>query len=405
MLKRITLLYGDSFKGLSKEIWWLALVSFINRSGTMILPFLSKYLKEDLEFTYKEVGWVMVFFGVGSMIGSWLGGKLTDKIGFYKVMVWSLLISGFLFIGLQFVDTFYGFCIAMLVIMSVADMFRPAIFVSLKTYSKPENRVRSLTLIRLAINLGFVVGPSVAGLIIVARGYSDLFWIDGITCIIAILLFKILVKEKRVKNNGAHVTKVDILDTQAPVFKDKPYWIFLSITFLMGVIFFQLFTIMPLYHKEQFNWTEFHTGMLFFLNGLIIVVLEMPMVHWIEKKKIAQAKLIFYSTILFLLSFVVLLYNAFAGILVISMVLITVAEMIGFPYTNAFAMKRAKSGNEGRYMALYTMSFSLAHIISPKLGLDVVAKYGYHANFIMISFFGFILVLLSIWLQRELVKE
>ena len=173
----------------------------------------------------------------------------------------------------------------------------------------------------------------------------------------------------------------------------------------MGMIFFQLFTTMPLYHTEQFGLTEFHTGMLFFLNGLIIVVLEMPMVSWIEKKKIAQTKLIYYSSVLFMLSFVVLLYNVWAGILVISMVIITVGEMVGFPYTNAFAMQRAKSGNEGRYMALYTMSFSLAHIISPKLGLDVIAKYGYQANFMMISFFGVLLVLLSIWLQKVIQRE
>ncbi len=403
MLKRITFFYGDSFKGLSKEIWWLALVSFINRSGTMILPFLSKYLKEDLEFTYKQVGWVMVFFGVGSMIGSWLGGKLTDKIGFYKVMIGSLFISGFLFIGLQFVDTFYGFCIAMLVIMSVADMFRPAIFVSLKSYSKPENRTRSLTLVRLAINLGFVVGPSIAGLIIIARGYNDLFWIDGLTCIISIILFRFLVKEK--KSAKKITAKIDLLDTNANVFKDKPYWIFLSITFLMGMIFFQLFTTMPLYHHEQFGLTEFHTGMLFFLNGLIIVVLEMPMVHWIEEKKIAQTKLIYYSSVLMALSFIVLLYNAWVGILIISMIIITVGEMIGFPYTNAFAMQRAKSGNEGRYMALYTMSFSLAHIFSPKLGLDVVAIYGYQVNFMMISFFGLLLVILSLWLNKVIQQE
>jgi len=194
----------------------------------------------------------MVFFGVGSMFGSWMGGKLTDKIGFYKVMIWSLLISGFLSIGLQYVDTFYGFCIAMLVIMSVADMFRPAIFVSLKAYSKPENRVRSLTLVRLAINLGFVVGPSVAGLIIIARGYTDLFWIDGVTCILAIILFRFLVKERKsVKEESKD--KIDFLDTQATVYKDKPYWIFLGITFLMGMIFFQVDSrvfYLPLFHKQ-----------------------------------------------------------------------------------------------------------------------------------------------------------
>jgi len=404
MLKRLTNLYGDSFRGLSKEIWCLALVTFINRAGTMILPFLSKYLKEDLDFTYGEVGWVMVFFGVGSFIGSWIGGKLTDKIGFYKVMIWSLLITGFLFIGLQYVKTFWGFCISMLIIMSIADMFRPAMFVSLNTYSKLENRTRSLTLIRLAINLGFVVGPTVAGIIIISSGYPALFWIDGLTCIISIILFKYLIEEK--KGDAKEKKKeLDMLDVNATVFKDKPYWIFLGISFLMGMIFFQLFTTMPLYHKEQYNLTEFHTGLLFFLNGLLIVLFEMPMVHWIEKSKIEETKLILFSSILMAISFFVLLFDAWAGILIISMLLITFGEMIGFPYTNAFAMKRAKSGNEGRYMALYSMSFSLAHIVSPKLGLDIVAKYGYNVNFVLIGIFGLLAILLSVWLRNVIQKE
>jgi len=404
MLKRLTNLYGDSFRGLSKEIWCLALVTFINRAGTMILPFLSKYLKEDLDFTYGEVGWVMVFFGVGSLIGSWIGGKLTDKIGFYKVMIWSLLITGFLFIGLQYVKTFWGFCISMLIIMSIADMFRPAMFVSLNTYSKLENRTRSLTLIRLAINLGFVVGPTVAGIIIISSGYPALFWIDGLTCIISIILFKYLIEEK--KGDAKEKKKeLDMLDVNATVFKDKPYWIFLGISFLMGMIFFQLFTTMPLYHKEQYNLTEFHTGLLFFLNGLLIVLFEMPMVHWIEKSKIEETKLILFSSILMAISFFVLLFDAWAGILIISMLLITFGEMIGFPYTNAFAMKRAKSGNEGRYMALYSMSFSLAHIVSPKLGLDIVAKYGYNVNFVLIGIFGLLAILLSVWLRNVIQKE
>lgn len=404
MLKRMATLYGDSFRGLSKEIWWLALVTFINRAGTMILPFLSKYLKEDLDFTYGEVGWVMVFFGVGSLIGSWLGGKLTDKIGFYKVMVWSLLIAGFLFIGLQYVNTFFGFCMGMLVIMSVADMFRPAMFVSLNTYSKLENRTRSLTLIRLAINLGFVVGPTVAGIIIISSGYSALFWIDGLTCIVSIILFKYLIEEKK-SDAKERKKQLDILDANATVFKDKPYWIFLGISFLMGMIFFQLFTTMPLYHKEQYNLTEFHTGLLFFLNGLIIVIFEMPMVAWIEKNKIEETKLILFSSILMAISFFVLLFDFWAGVLIISMLFITIGEMIGFPYTNAFAMKRAKIGNEGRYMALYSMSFSLAHIISPKLGLDIVAKYGYNANFVLIGVFGLLAILLSVWLRNSIQKE
>ncbi|MDH5414451.1 MAG: MFS transporter, partial [Flavobacteriaceae bacterium] len=149
MLNKTYRIYKDSFTGLSPEIWWLALITFINRAGTMVIPFLTLYLTKHLEFTLSEVGWVMSSFGIGSFLGSWLGGKLTDKIGYYKVMFWSLLLTGFLFITLQYVTSFWGFVVGVFITMTVADTFRPAIFVSLNAYSKPENQTRSLTLIRL----------------------------------------------------------------------------------------------------------------------------------------------------------------------------------------------------------------------------------------------------------------
>jgi len=100
--------YINNFRGFSREIWILTIITFINRAGTMVLPFLSKYLKEDLQFSYGEVGWIMVAFGFGSMLGSWLGGKLSDKIGFYKVMVFSLFSSGIFFFVLQYITSFWG---------------------------------------------------------------------------------------------------------------------------------------------------------------------------------------------------------------------------------------------------------------------------------------------------------
>ena len=55
MLQRALQKYFNNFKGFSREIWILALITFINRAGTMVLPFLSKYLKEDLHFSYSQV--------------------------------------------------------------------------------------------------------------------------------------------------------------------------------------------------------------------------------------------------------------------------------------------------------------------------------------------------------------
>jgi len=403
MLKRAFNKYIDNFRGFSREIWILTLITFINRAGTMVLPFLSKYLKEDLHFTYSQVGWIMVSFGCGSILGSWLGGKLSDKIGFYKIMIFSLLTSGFAFFGLQFITSFEGLIIAMFLIMTVADMFRPAMFVSLGAYAKPENRTRALTLVRLAINLGFAAGPALGGLLIMSVGYKGLFWVDGASCILAILIFWIKVKEKKKSKYTDKEHPGEVLTHS--VFKDTPFWIFLTGTLITGILFFQLFTTIPLYHKEQFNLSEFQTGLLLTLNGVLVFFLEMPIVSYIEKHKINKLKIITYGCLAMATSIYLLLVNNWAGILIIMMIFMTFAEMFAFPFSNSFAMSRAPKGHEGRYMAIFTMSYSLAHILSAKTGMEIISLFSYQTNWFFMGTLGVIGVLLFIWTKKIVAKE
>jgi len=401
MVKGVLIGYRNSFKGLSKEVWWLALITFINRAGTMVLPFLSLYLTQDLNLTLSQVGWIMTSFGVGSVIGTWIGGKLTDKIGFYKVMYRSLLATGFLFLALQYVRNFEGFLIGIFLTMMVADMFRPAIFVSLKAYSKPENQTRSLTLIRLAINLGFSFGPFLGGLIIKVLSYSGLFWVDGITCIAATFLLKLVLKEKEFIASKP----IESLEKQpklTSVYQDKPYWIFLFIVFLMGFVFLQLFTTMPLYYKEVHTLNEVQIGSLMALNGFLIFILEMPLIHYIELKLFNKIKIVTWSLLMFSLSFVVLNMTMWGGILIIGMLLITLGEMLAFPFTNNFAMNRAPIGKGGRYLALYSMAFSFSHIFSAKTGMEIIDRFGFAANWYFMGGLGLLAVILMFWLQQTL---
>lgn len=404
MLKRTFNSYRDSFSGLSKEVWWLALITFINRAGTMVLPFLSLYLTKDMHLSLSEVGWVMTCFGLGSLLGSWLGGKLSDKIGFYKVMFFSLLITGFSFIALQFVHTFLGFAIGIFLTMTFADAFRPAMFVSLKAYSKPENQTRSLTLIRLAINLGFSFGPFFGGLIIAAISYAGLFWVDGITCILAIVVMRIVLKEKKIRVDKAIVI-VEKENKIISVYKDKPYWLFLIIIFLMGFVFMQLFTTMPLFYKEVHGMTEVQIGLLMSVNGFLIFLFEMPLIHYIEKKLLDRMKIITWSLVLMGMSYLVLNATSWGGILILSMLFITLGEMLAFPFTNNFAMNRASTGSEGRYLALYSMAFSCAHIFSAKTGMEVIDRFGFFTNWFLMGGLGLLAVFLMIWLRKILDLE
>lgn len=392
--------YINTFRGLSKEVWWLSLITLINRAGTMVIPFLSLYLTESLDFTLQDVGWIMSCFGFGSVAGSWLGGKLTDKMGFYKVMVGSLFLTGLLFIALQYVTTFEGFCIGIFLVMLVADTFRPAIFVALSAYSTPENKTRSVTLIRLAINLGFSAGPAVGGLIITYLSYGGLFWVDGVTCLLAtILLVKVL-----------HPKKAKILDevkveNPISVYKDKTIWIFFIAMFLYGFVFLQYFSTMPLYYRDYHHLMEFEIGLLLGLNGFIIFVFEMPLIKWLEETNYSKVFLILVGLVLVGISFLVLNITSWVGILTIGMLFMTIGEMITFPFSNAFVIDRAKKGNQGQYMAWYSISFSAAHIFGHNSGMQMVDKIGFDNTWLIITGLAFLSILMAWILMKKLKKE
>ncbi len=390
--------YLNTFSGLSREVWWLALITLINRAGTMVIPFLSLYLTENLNFSKSgEVAWIMSAFGLGSVVGSWLGGKLTDRIGFYKVMAYSLVSTGVLFIALQFLDTFVAFCLGIFLVMLVADTFRPAMFVALSVYSKPENKTRSVTLIRLAINLGFSAGPAIGGLIITTLGYGGLFWVDGITCIVATLVLIYVLNPKATK-------QLDNIKVENPksAYKDKAFLIFLVAMTLFGVVFLQFLSTIPLYYREAHFLSELEIGLLLGMNGIIIAVFEMPLIKWLENTTFTKTGLMLFGGILTGLSFIILNFTSWTGVLIIGMLLMTFGEMIAFPFSNAFAMDRAKKGNQGEYMALYSISFSIAHIFGHNAGLQMTDKLGFENTWYIITGLAALCVFLLFFLRQYL---
>ena len=396
-MKSLFTSYIDTFRGLSKEVWWLALITLINRAGTMVIPFLSLYLKEDLHFTLSKVGWVMSAYGLGSVAGSWLGGKLTDKIGYYKVMAYSLFLTGFLFVGLQFLNTFNFICLGIFLVMLVADTFRPAMFVALNAYSKPQNKIRSLTLIRLAINLGFSAGPAIGGLIITSVSYGGLFWVDGLTCMIASIVLINVLNPKTAKTQEDHKVEHPV-----SAYKDKVFLVFLVAMALFGIVFLQYFSTMPIYYKDAHILTELEIGLLLGANGFLIFIFEMPLIKWLENSRFSKLSLMYFGAILTGLSLLVLNITTWKGVLIIGMLLMTFGEMVAFPFSNAFAVQRAQKGKQGEYMALYSISFSVAHIFGHNAGLQMTSTIGFNNTWYIIAGLAGICALLLYILNKHL---
>jgi MFS family permease len=105
------------------------------------------------------------------------------------------------------------------------------------------------------------------------------------------------------------------------------------------------------------------------------------------------------------ISLFLMLVNTWSGILIIMMIFMTFGEMFAFPFSNSFAMSRAPKGHEGRYMAIFTMSYSLAHILSAKAGMEVIEHFGYQTNWFFMGVLGLISIFLGLWVIKLVQKE
>ena len=395
MIQKTIQLYKDSYAGLSREIWLLAIISLINRAGAMVFPFLTIYLTSALGFSLKDTGVIMGFFGVGSILGSYLGGWLTDRLGAYKVQFWSLLLSSAILLFLVQFQDYWSLCILAFTFSLIADAFRPANKVAVAAYSEPENLTRSFALLRLAINLGFAVGPAMGGLIAAWKGYDWLFYIDAATCFSAALLFRLTLKDNFKKtsvelNSKSQISNTDVETEVIPSspYRDGFFMVFLVIICLLAFAFLQLFYTIPVYFKQELELSEGVIGLLMALNGIIIVLIEMPLVYLVDKRYNKFTSMALGAVLIGLGFAIFIVPSIWIGIAIISSILLTLGEIFYMPFASAFVAERSTAANRGQYMALYTMAWAIASVVAPMSGLYIGEHFGFNSLWVLLLVLG-----------------
>ncbi|MCO4294409.1 MFS transporter [Solitalea sp. MAHUQ-68] len=397
-------LYKNAYGGLSRSTWLLSVVMLINRAGTMVLPFMTVYLTQDLHYTIEQAGAVMACFGLGAIIGAFAGGQLTDKFGFSTLQFWSLFLNGFMFILLGQMHSIWGIGACFFALSVIGEAFRPANAAAIVYYSAPENRTRSYSLNRLAINLGWSVGPAIGG-VLASVSYGLLFWVDGLTCIAAAILLKVLLPPvKKIKTEEKKTQDTRPSSNQS-AYRDKTYIWFVVFVTLNAVCFFQMFSILPVYYKEVVHLEEWEIGLVMAINGLLIALIEMVLVFKLEGKHpplyyIARGVLLTGASF-----FIFNMLGPSAWVVIIAMLLITFGEMFSMPFMNTFWIKRSGDSNRGQYAALYTIAYSAAQVIAPTVGSKMVQSYGFTSLWYLVTGISVVVFMGFSWLQQKSVKE
>jgi predicted MFS family arabinose efflux permease len=374
-VKRIVTTYKNAYSGLSPSTWWLSLVMLVNRSGTMVFPFMTLYLTEKLGISIPQAGFVVAIFGMGSICGGFIGGKLTDKFGFYFIQIISLISGGAMFLVLGQMTSYWSICICTFLLSVLNESFRPANAAAIAHYSKEDNRTKSYSLNRLSINLGWAFGGALGGFI-VSRNYHLIFWIDGFTNISAALLLWMLLAPSKNKASIA-LPKNDNREKSISAYRDNYYLVFIALTMVFAYCFFQLFTTLPLFFKRELHLSEFFIGMMMAMNGIIIALFEMVIIHNLEGKR-NGLQYIFIGTIVCAMAFILLnLLPGYGSLAISFMLLMTIGEIVSMPFMNTFWVSRTNASNRGQYAGLFTIAWSVAQVLGPATGTQIVDKMGF----------------------------
>ncbi|MBX3242669.1 MAG: MFS transporter [Chitinophagaceae bacterium] len=370
--------YTGAFRGLSQEAWMLSLVMLINRSGSMVLPFLGVYMTDHLKIGLIDTGIILSFYGVGSVMGSLLGGWLTDKYSEYRVQSWSLFLSAPLFLIIPLFTSLPGLAGIIWLQSLVSETFRPANSVAVTKYTQPQNITRAFSLNRMAINLGFSIGPALGGILSVIS-YNLLFIVNAIAALLAGIMYVYFFR-KRHKLFGIKLSGQEGRPTGNAIrspYRDGLFVTFCLLCAVFAIFFFQFFNTIPIFYKEVAGLSSGVIGYILAYSGFVIVLLEMQMVNLAERH-LNTATTLFMGGVAVAASFGLLAFSHHIVILLLSMTLLSLGEILVLPFIATLTAKRSNGNNTGAYMGLNGMAFSLSFIVTPFLGTNIAGNFGFN---------------------------
>lgn len=365
--------YIDSYKGLSSESWMLALVMLINRTGSMVLPFLGVYMTDHLHFDIEKAGVVLSFFGIGSVVGSWFGGMITDKIGEFMVQTFSLFLSVPMFCIIPYFHTEWGLALIIFIHSSISEAFRPANSVAISKYAKPGNLTRAFSLNRMAVNLGFSIGPALGG-ILAAISYDFLFYSNAAGALLAGITYVFFFRKRNYRNAEQEVA-TSTEKTISP-YKDYRFLVFCFACFMFSVFFFQLLNTLTIFYKKEAHLSSETIGYILGFSGFIVVILEMLLVQ-IAERYFKLKYTMFLGTFLCAISFAMLVLDTSVWFLVLSISLLSIGEIWSLPFMATITALRSGNHNKGVYMGILGIAFSLSFIVNPYLGTYIAEHFGF----------------------------
>lgn len=369
MFNRLRNVYHD----FPRKFWVVVIVSFIDRiGGTLLFPFFSLYITQRFGVGMTQAGIVLGSFSAFGLIGSMVGGALTDKFGRKSLILFGLVFSAISTLSLGLVNQFAALIPLSVVIGLLSNIAGPAHQAMVADLLPEEKRQEGFGILRVVANLSWIIGPTIGGFI-ANRSYFALFVLDAvISCLVAVIVFMYIPETKPETTQEPE----SILKTFAGynvVLRDFAYMAFLVVSMLMGLVYQQMYNSLSVYLRDNHGIQPQGYGFLLTSSAITVILFQFQTTRIIKKYPafLMMALGVFFYMIGFGMFGFVTAYWLFAAAIVI----ITIGEMVIMPTASALAANFAPEAMRGRYMAVFGLSWALPATIGPSAAGLILDNY------------------------------
>ncbi|MGY2438817.1 MFS transporter [Pseudomonas sp. SDO52101_S400] len=353
--------------------WVLAALLFINRLSSMVKLFMALYLRQELGFAIETVGWLLAAYGGGLLIGSMLGGLLSDHVRTARLTAALFFVSAWVLLGLGLVTQVPLLAGLLLLSGTIDGAIRTLHQRLIMEYCEVAQRPRAQALSRIARNLG-MAAAGIAGGVLAQTDFRWVFFISAALTLVALLWFvrttwrrPILVPEETPEaQTGSGLP-----------YRDKPFLWLLATTLLLGMAFDTIYSTLGNYLRDYYRLSTEAIGWQFAINAVLVVALQIPISHWGERW--GSRWPLIAGCVLLAVGLGMLPLGSGLFYACLSTVVWTLGEALFMPPLNVLVMQHAQTGKSGQYFGLFFMAWSASALLSPVLSGQLYGQFGGHS--------------------------